>query len=346
MIPTETRSSSTRGRGSRNVAGRRTVVAYCPMATSLPEASTLDQFRAVARDEARLAPAVRSLCQHLHLGDVAITRFADGSLPVYALGDSWVLKLYPPIFHHELDVEAPLLEALHGHLPIPTPRVGATGDHDGWGYVLMERLRGASLAVTWPRIPAPDRERLASQLGEALAALHALRPPVLDKLGPPDWDDFMRAQAARCVEHQRAKGTTDEWLAQIPAFLATAPLPTRAQPVLLHTEVMREHLLVEEGPRGFTFSGLFDFEPAMRGAPEYELASVGVFVSCGDAHLLRRLLLAYGYAPAALDQDLSRRLLAYALLHRYSNLRWYLERLPPPATPTLDSLAVRGWGAG
>jgi hygromycin-B 7''-O-kinase len=90
-------------------------------------------------------------------------------------------------------------------------------------------------------------------------------------------------------------------------------------------------------------SGLFDFEPAMVGAPEYDFSSLGLFVSCGDARFLRRTLLAYGYAPHALDEALSCRLMAYTLLHRYSNLRWYLERLPAPGDTSLEQLATRWW---
>lgn len=106
---------------------------------------------------------------------------------------------------------------------------------------------------------------------------------------------------------------------------------------------MREHLLVTHDSAGWHLSGLFDFEPAMIGAPEYDFASFGLFVSCGEARLLRRALLAYGYAPAELDGALQCRLMAYALLHRYSNLRWYLERLPPHADTTLEQLARRWW---
>jgi hygromycin-B 7''-O-kinase len=197
----------------------------------------------------------------------------------------------------------------------------------------------------WPRLGAAERERLVAELGGALAALHAYRPPTLAALGPPDWDAFVREQAATCVERQRAKGLAEPWLAQIPAFLASVQLPAGAPAVLLHTEVMREHLLVTEDARGqWSLSGLFDFEPAMRGAPEYDFAAVGVFVTGGDPALLRTLLAAYGYADAAMDEAMARRFLAYALLHRYSHLRWYLERLPPPAEPTLEALAARGWG--
>lgn len=37
-------------------------------------------------------------------------------------------------------------------------------------------------------------------------------------------------------------------------------------------------------------TGLIDFEPAMRGAREYEFAAVSVFFAEGDAELLRRTL--------------------------------------------------------
>jgi hypothetical protein len=46
-----------------------------------------------------------------------------------------------------------------------------------------------------------------------------------------------------------------------------------------------------------------------------------------------------GYHPDQLDDAPPRRLLAYALLHRYSDLRWYLDLLPPPPVPTPDALA-------
>jgi hygromycin-B 7''-O-kinase len=309
----------------------------------LPLASSPAEFAAVRRDEALLRPGVDAILAHHRVGG-EVMRFADGSLPVYAIGETHVLKLYPPVYVAERETEASVLAAIAGKLPIPTPRVEATGEHTGWSYILMTRLRGESLATAWPRIDEHDRERLLAELGEALAALHSIRHPVLATLAPPAWADFVAAQRASAVDRQRAKGLDAAWLEQLPAFLESVPLEVPAEGVLLHTEVMREHLLVRGSARGWELSGLFDFEPAMCGAPEYELAAVGVFVSCGDPRLLRALLSAYGYRDDSLDEALARRMLAYAIVHRYSNLRWYLERLPPLEAPTLDALAVRGWG--
>lgn len=309
-----------------------------------PAAVTPEEFERVRRDEAALRPGIEALLDREGMSGRPIERFPDGSLPVYAIGGSHVLKVYPPFDLVERDRESVVMRALEGRLPVPTPEVQAVGELDGWGYVLMTRLEGELLSNAWIRVPEPARIRLAAELGEALAALHAVGDPGL----PPPcgaWDQFLDAQRRSCMERQRAGGLGEEWVSQIPAFLDSTPLGGAPARSLLHTEIMREHLLVEETRDAFRLSGLFDFEPAMVGAPEYELASIGVFFSAGDPALLRTLLLAYGLGDDELSPDLARRALAYALLHRYSNLSWYLTRVPPPeGTRTLKGLAEHWYG--
>jgi hygromycin-B 7''-O-kinase len=236
-------------------------------------------------------------------------------------------------------VEAEVLAAVQERLPIATPRVHAAGEHDGWGYVLMSRLPGVSLDAVWDQVPGPGRDRLAGQLGEAIAAPHQLPPPALRDWQPGDWLAFVARRREQAGSEQRALGLPAAWADQIPGFLDAVALPSGV-PVLLHTEVMREHLLVTEGPGGaWRLSGLIDFEPAMRGEREYEFVAVGVFTAEGDARFLTRTLTAYGYRRDQLGPGLRRRLLAWGILHRYSNLRWWMQRLSRPAQPTLDALA-------
>jgi hygromycin-B 7''-O-kinase len=307
---------------------------------SWPEPSTAAQFGAVRRDEARLRPAVLALCGRLGLGGAHVARFPGGSMPVYAVGETLVLKLYPPAYRACRTAEERVLRVLGGGLPVPTPRVERAGESGNWDYILMTRLHGEPLTEVWPRASERDRGRLAGQLGTALAALHEVNIPAL---GPADWDRFISGQRAGCAARQRALGLGEPWLAQIPDFLDSVRL-LPSPPVLLHTEVMREHLLAVAGPGAqWSLSGLYDFEPAMTGAREYEFALAGVYVSAGDPLVLRRLLTAYGYRDDQLDGGLQRRLLAYALLHRYSNLPKYLRILPLPQAQTLGALAERWW---
>jgi hygromycin-B 7''-O-kinase len=305
----------------------------------LPPAVTEEAFAAICRDDTALRPGVERLCQRLGVDASQLARYAAGSRPVYAAGDL-VLKLFPPVAGWPgWQVEAGVLAAARGGLPVAVPQVHAAGDHDGWGYVLMTRLPGVPLDTVWDRLPTADRDRLAGQLGETIAALHQVPPPRIDHWWPTDWPDFVARQRAQCVSEQRACGLPAVWADQIPGFLDAVALPSRA-PVLLHTEAMRQHLLVTESPGGvWRLAGLIDFEPAMRGEREYEFVAVGVFTSAGDRRFLARTLTGYGYCRDQLGPGLRRRLLAWAILHRYGSLAWWMRRLPEPAQPSLDALA-------
>jgi hygromycin-B 7''-O-kinase len=310
-----------------------------------PEALDDEAYQRVVRDDAAFADGIRRIAETLGVNARA-ERFADGSLPVYALGPELVLKLYPPFHPAEAEREAAFLATLDAKLPIPTPKLFALGALDGWQYVLMSRLRGEPLVTVIPRLSRADLRRLSTKLGEALRTLHALRD---ERLEPSrvEWRTFIQQQRSTTSALQGKRNLASRWLEQIPDFLADecALLESAEAQSPLHTEVMREHLLVERVNGEYELSGLFDFEPSMVGAPEYEFASVGVFFSCGDPELLRAVLVAYGYADRDLNHALERRLFAYALLHRYSNLAWYLERIPPKEKLTrLDELASHFFG--
>jgi hygromycin-B 7''-O-kinase len=257
-----------------------------------------------------------------------------------------VLKLYPPQFAHEAAHEQNVLAHLRGKLPIATPAVITAGEVDGWRYLVMERIAGVPLDSVWRSLSRDDRVRLASSVGHWLAALHALDPGDVEATAPsigiPVWPQFIRDQAARCAVLHQSRGLSAAWVEQIPSFLRRAGIAPVERLSLLHTEIMRTHVLVRQDASGCSPSGIIDFEPAMLGAPEYEFASVGIFLTCGDGRALRALLVAYGYLESELGLPLQRRLLAYLLLHRYSNLRWCLERLPVPReVTTFDALAAR-----
>ncbi|AOS62174.1 phosphotransferase family protein [Actinoalloteichus hymeniacidonis] len=308
----------------------------------LPSAETEDEYDRIADDDELLLPGVTELCARLGLADEELDRFDDGSLPVYAVGDDRVLKLYPGVYAEEAGIESSVLEAIDGRLSIPTPVPDRVGEFEGWTYLLMTRLTGVSLARVWRKLPPDNRQAIAERLGTALAELHAVSTPLVE-LGPADWTEFIEDQRANCLDRQRESGLAARWLDQIPDFLDAVDLGAAAGSALLHCEVMGEHLLVSPGEQGWELSGLFDFEPAMRGAPEYDFASVGMFVTAGDGAALRTLLRSYGYPAAELTAETSRRFLAYALLHCSGTLPWYLRRLSPPSAPTLNAAARTWW---
>jgi hygromycin-B 7''-O-kinase len=306
--------------------------------TMLPTAADEAGWDALTEDDSALAPGVRTILARHGLAQHGTERYDSGSLPVYAVGPEHVLKLFPPYEAEYARTEARALAAVQDALPIPTPRLIAAKAQDGWPYLLMSRLHGERLVDAWPRLSTTERDRFADQLGQAVAALHAIDTAPLADLGP-DWHEFVATQRKTAAQRQRERRLPPEWVEQVDPFLERWMPPPAAKQVLLHTELMREHLMIDGG----RLTGLFDFEPAMLGAAEYDFASFGLFVSCGDPRFLRRALTAYGYAAHELDEALQCRLMAHTLLHRYSNLRWYLERLPLPGATTLEALAAHWW---
>lgn len=310
---------------------------------ALPRSDTAEGWDALLADDAALQAGVTTIVQRHGLAGAAPRRYDSGSQPVYALGTQQVLKLYPPDDAEHASVEAAVLAHLDGRLPIATPQLLAHGTLDGWSYLLMSQLPGQRLVEVWPQLHTGECDAIVDTLGAAVASLHALDVSPLQSLPGPQWAAFVAEQRISAVERQRSRGLAPFWLEQIEPFLERWAAPPSSQRVLLHTEIMREHLLVEPSGDGWRLSGLFDFEPAMLGEADYEFASIGLFVTCGDASLLRRLLLASGRPAAALDTALPMRFMAQALLHRYSHLPWYLRRLPQPDASTLEQLAQHWW---
>jgi hygromycin-B 7''-O-kinase len=314
--------------------------------TLLPSIRTHEEFARSPRDEATYRPAVEAICRRHGLPAEALRKYPGGSTIVFAVGTTHVVKLFEPLFAENAETEGAVLAHVSGRLSIPTPGVHAVGDMEGWRYVVMDQLRGDSLADAWSEVAPDDRPPLFRRLGEAIAGLHALAAP--PTLPGPDWSTFVHGQAERCVERQRAHGLAEGWLRQIPAFLAAQDLAAvaAAEQVLLHTELMQEHVLVERGPEGWVPTGLFDFEPARAGAREYEFGAVSQFLGAGEPGLLRSFLLGYGYGEARLTPALQERMMLYTLLHRYSNLPWFMDRLPPKRATTLHELAAEWYDFG
>lgn len=305
--------------------------------TLLPLSQTDEQCELIT-DEG-LWPGVKALCAELGHGPKHLTKFTEGSLPVYDLDDELVLKLYPVADLDCLATEEPVMRALQGALPIPTPEVVATGRHDGWGYLLMTKLPGSDLRMLWPALDQGTKRSLARRVGEALAVLHTVPAP---PIGPPDWDRFIKGQIETAAARQEGRKLDPHLVRQIPGFLASVELPP-APNVLLHTEFMDVHLLADRRAADYELTGLLDFEPSMCGHPEYDLLAPALFIAKGDKAVWREFLLGYGFRLEGAP-DLARRLMAYALLHRYSHLPWYFKTIPAPEARTFDDLADHWFG--
>jgi hygromycin-B 7''-O-kinase len=301
--------------------------------TLLPSAETLTAVSVIRKNQPLFEPGLRHI---LHLAGLppaaTITGTLGGSLPVFGVNHDLVVKLFSPLHREHFANELASLRLLEGKTPFGTPRIRTFGTLETWSYLLMTRVRGTQLSTLWPDLNETKKAAVCENLGATAAALH--RVHATTPADAAQWRAFTAGQAGHCVEHHRARGLGENLLAQIPAYIAPMLAPMAATPVVfLHTEFMLEHIFID--PVRLTIEGLIDFEPSMTGPAEYEFGAVAIFVAEARPARLRAFLRGYGYPWT---DTTARLLLSHKILHRYSNLIWYMERLGPARAETLEDL--------
>lgn len=312
----------------------------------LPIVASRADYLLIQQQVALWLPAIRTICQRHGIVPERLERTSGGTNVIFTAGADRIIKLYPPDWMAEREADRTVAQHIYNKLGVTTPQILAQGVLEGWPYLVMRRLIGVQLHHVWAGLDHTSQLRIAAELGEILARLHALPTTGFAHL-VPKWTKLLADQPDRCVEHHRNKGVAEHWLEQIPDFLArAAPLdPPGVAPVILDGDFHDGHLLVVEEHGRWRLCGLFDFDDAMLGFYESDFAAPGLFMMAGRRTLLRMFLGAYGLAT--LDEALSRRLLAYTLLHRYRDLNWILTDLVPERhCTTLEELAVAIYALG
>jgi len=310
----------------------------------LPNPITRNEYRALRAEPARWRGAAAAIAA-AHGVTADPLRPLGGSNLVAALGEGDVLKLFPPFLRFQWEAERRALALVHGRVGVATPALRYEGEHDGWTYLIMSRLAGASLDDVWPSLDEADRCDLLAQIGALIAEVQRVPPGPLVDL-EPSWADRLRVQRAACVARHRERGLPAALLDDLDAYLdrTAAALPTGAPPVLLTGEYTPENLLVARDHDHWRIVGLIDFGDATTGPSEYDLLGPGTFLAAGDPLRLRALLEGRGYAPHELTPRLRDRLMALLLLHRHSDLsvQVRIEGWRARAR-TLDELATLVW---
>jgi hygromycin-B 7''-O-kinase len=311
--------------------------------TLLPQPRDLADY-ARARQRSELwRPALRAICARHGLDADPLEPFLPtGTHVAFAAGRGHVVKLFARFWPRDFAVESACAGSVRD-LGVEVPEIVASGEIEGWPYLVLRRLGGVRLDRAWPRLDASSRAAIAEDLGAFAARLHALPLRGLDAL-PRDWEGFVREQRGRCVERHRSHGASEAWLAALPGFLEGALGPTPgARRVFLHADLCDDNLLVREEGGHARLGAVLDFADARIGDPEYEFAGPSLFLASPDGALQHALLRVYGCAERDLDEALALRLTAWVLLHRYVHLSEVLTRLGSPAPRDPVALARRLW---
>lgn len=263
------------------------------------------------------------------------TMFSSGSDVVMGAGDL-VFKLTAPRWVEEIEAEARMLRLVDGHLDIATPIVIAEGTLSGWPYVVMTHVPGEPLGAVWAELDRPDRLRIARDLGRLTASLHAVPSEGLED----DWDAFIGRMRASARERMAKRKVPARWLQRIDAFLDATPLAP-APLVPLHTEILDQHVLLEERDGRWEIAAMLDFADGRLGHPDYEWAALVEFVFKGEPGALGACLRGYGWDDSECTPERSLQLVAWGLLHQFGDLRRALAAAGDPEPDSFEALAGR-----
>lgn len=298
----------------------------------LPPVTDLAGFRRLRRDRAAQRPAFEALARRHGLQVDTLVPFADGTHLVWRAGAS-VIKLYVPLWSADAEVEVAMLDHLAG-TGLPVPELEARGTQGAFPYVIMSHLPGRPTGEVWPALDPRTRLRLAAQMGEQIARLHALPVPGLP-VRTLTCEALVAERLPLVLAEQADRGAGNPLLVRIADTVdALGPVPP-AESVLLHADLTADHFLVE----GERITGLIDFADAFVGPWTYELAAPASFTVTGDPDAQRALLDGMGRAPGP---ELTRAVRAWALLHRYAHVA---ARMRDTGHTALDAWLEEVWSA-
>ncbi|UPJ62844.1 aminoglycoside 3'-phosphotransferase/choline kinase family protein [Bradyrhizobium sp. 191] len=289
----------------------------------LPDLTDVESFRAFRSAPSQWLPIALDIARGHGLDVSAPHVFATGTNLVVGLGETLILKIFPPLLRAQFISERGSLTQLAGHLDLPIPEIVAEGERDGWPYLVITRLAGTLGSEVWPSLPEDQKERVLRQIGETIASVQRVPLGELAQI-EPRWDDFMRRQMQGCRARHTRLGLAPKFLAGLDDLLHDAAqlIPMDAPPVILVGEYIPENFLLACDDGQWSLKGLFDFGDVLAGWRDYDLLGPAAFMAAGRPGRVKSLLEGFGYTK--LDFALKRRLMALMLLHRASDLNSHI----------------------
>lgn len=298
---------------------------------TLPPSISVADFDDLHDDLPRWRTLIEALgAEH---GSQPVRQMAEGTVLVALLGQDKVIKLYPPFLRDHFAFEQAALARLGGRLRVPTPELLASGERDGWPFLVMTQLAGEPLTEVWPTLDEGQRCQMLASLGSLAAQVHSLPVGDLRTLSQP-WQSFIELQRQRCAQRQTRNGLPAHLLAQLNTFLQ-GDLPT-GQDVILTGEYTPMNLLAHEG----RLAGMFDFGDGLVGPAAYDWLGPLCFLAAGHAERCQAFFSGYGVQPDAAARQALLRLL---LLHRYSNLPAQITMPQWQQAGSFEDLAALIW---
>lgn len=218
---------------------------------------------------------VRAICEKENLPAGPIQVLSGGQVNhVYRVGSEHVLRIGArDDAHQRLKHETELLRSLEGR--IPTPRVAAFGQYEGFTYQVQNLVPGQKLYTAWKECSLAEQDQIAAELAASLNRIHA-EPAGFFGSAREDtprfdrWDDCLTHKFNHTLDEIKTLG-----LRMAPGMVEMAEEYFHAHrhvlqggfPTLVHGDLSLVNILVDQGH----ISAILDFEHAVQAPADYEL---------------------------------------------------------------------------
>ncbi len=290
----------------------------------LPNVENRQHYSTLFEQDTHWEPAIAHLMKQHGLTGIP-ERGVRGSHIVYRVGSAWI-KLMAPLFAKDMAFELAGLECAKNRISVPIPEILAQGIMEEWPYVILSHLEGERIGDVFFQLAPEDQLDLAEQIAEVTKSIHGVEANQI-VAGRGDWSAFIRERLYGFEAHHKNKNLHEKWLSELPSFMAKFREEEflSKRPIFMHADLTWDHFLVSQSGVRWNITGIIDFADCRLGHPEYEMVASIAFLFKGNRQAMRNYVTAMSIS-STLDERLSEKLLAWTVLHFFSDLNTYFSR--------------------
>jgi hygromycin-B 7''-O-kinase len=289
---------------------------------------TYDQYKSLDDKTSFWDSKMLGIIEQENLPEGCLTRFSEGSNIVYSYNRKLVIKLYPSYFKNEFEREIEVLRNIENDITlVEIPKIISVGSYEGWDYLIMSELNGTLLIDLWDKLTREEKKELSIDLGNVIREFHSIPSEIFETIDV-DWEDFIKNQYLNMIDHQRKSKLPQELFEALTEYVDESYINYKPTLRLLTGEFTPFNLLLNKENNKWKLSGVIDFADCFLGDHEYDLLGPILFMFNGDKEITSSFLISYGYKEEELSNQLRKKLMIYTILHRFSNINYYISRNP------------------
>ena len=162
----------------------------------LPRPTTLAEWGRVFTNVDIWHQAVANILAHENLKFTAVTAGFPGSNAVFLADQTYVVKIFAPMFEADYAKELAVYQLLSNHSTIAAPTLLAHGhynDGNSWPYLVTTFCPGVAIREARPEMTPQQIQMAAEQLGRMIHTLHLI--PINTNLPAPlTWDNYFKGR--------------------------------------------------------------------------------------------------------------------------------------------------------